>query len=262
MKSCYSSLIAVLFLVVCSGCNSAPPTFDESKVVDLTHTFDEQTVYWPNAQRFHWERESWGKSPGGFWYAAARYSASEHGGTHLDSPIHFGEGKETVDAIPITKLIGPAVVIDISAACASNADYLLTAGDVAGWERQYGKIEPASIVLVRTGWDKNWPDVKRYLGSDVPGDIVNLHFPGVSREAAELLRERKVDGLGIDTASMDYGASKDFVVHQVLNGADIYGLENLYQLDKVPARGATLIALPMKIKGGTGAPTRVIAVLP
>lgn len=270
MKFCYSILMTIAMVALLSACSAAPRaseeskprSLDESKFVDLTHTFDQETIYWPNAQRFRWEKESWGTSPAGFWYTAARYSASEHGGTHLDSPIHFGEGRETVDQLPLSRLIGPALVIDITAACNSNPDYLLSVADVAAWEQQHGRIEPASIVLVRTGWDKYWPDTKKYLGSDVPGDISNLHFPGVSREAAEILRDRKVDAIGIDTASIDYGASKDFIVHQTLNGAGVYGLENLYRLDSLPARGATIMSFPMKIKGGTGAPTRVVALLP
>jgi kynurenine formamidase len=270
MKSISSTIVTVFLFGLLTACNSTqrtleeskPRGLDESKVVDLTQTFDQDTIYWPNAQSFHWERESWGKSPAGYWYTAGRYSASEHGGTHLDSPIHFGEGRETVDQLPLSKLIGPAIVIDITSACSSNPDYLLTLADVTAWEKQNGLIQAASIVLVRTGWDKYWPDKKKYLGSDVPGDITNLHFPGISREAAELFRDRKVDGTGIDTASIDYGASKDFIVHQTLNGAGIYGLENLYKLDQLPAKGATIMSFPMKIKGGTGAPTRVVAVLP
>ena len=268
MRLFSSTVIVVLMCATFTGCNSpqipesTKRSLDESKFVDLTHPFDENSIYWPNAQKFRWEKESWGPSPGGFWYTAARYSASEHGGTHLDSPIHFGEGRETVDELTLSKLIGPALVVDIASKCASNPDYLLSASDLTDWEKQHGQIEPASIVLVRTGWDKHWPDKKSYLGSDVAGDITNLHFPGISREAGEILRDRKVDGIGIDTASIDYGASKDFIVHQILNGAGIYGLENLYKLNELPARGATIMSLPMKIKGGTGAPARVVAILP
>jgi kynurenine formamidase len=235
----------------------------KSKIVDLTYNFDEQAIYWPNAQPFKWEKESWGESAGGFWYAAARYAASEHGGTHLDSPVHFGKGQNTMDAIPLSQLIGPAVVIDISSACAKNTDYLLSAADITSWERKHGAIPAGAIVLVHTGWGSRWPDKKQYLGSDTPGDTTHLHFPGISREAATLLAtKRKINGVGIDTASMDYGPSKDFITHQILNGANIYGLENVAHLEKLPATGATLIALPMKIKGGTGGPVRIIAILP
>jgi len=236
---------------------------DKSKIVDLTYSFDEKTVYWPTAKPFQWEKESWGRSAGGYWYTAARYAASEHGGTHLDAPIHFGEGRLAADEIPISRLVGPAIVIDISEAAAKNADYRLTVDDIASWEKANGQIPDNSIALVRSGWGKFWPDRKRYLGTDAPGDTANLHFPGISREAAEFLaKQRRVDGVGIDTASIDHGPSKDFIAHQILNGANIYGLENVARLDRLPAKGATLVALPMKIKGGTGGPVRIIAITP
>jgi kynurenine formamidase len=236
---------------------------DELKIVDLTYSFDEKTVYWPTAKPFQWEKESWGQSAGGYWYTAARYAASEHGGTHLDAPIHFGEGRLAADEIPLSRLVAPAVVIDISEAAAKNADYRLTVDDIVSWEKANGQIPDNSIALVRSGWGKFWPDRKRYLGTDAPGDTANLHFPGISREAAEFLaKRRKLDGVGIDTASIDHGPSKDFIAHQILNGANIYALENVANLDRLPAKGATLIALPMKIKGGTGGPARIIAIAP
>ncbi|HJY86271.1 MAG TPA: cyclase family protein [Candidatus Acidoferrales bacterium] len=241
---------------------SSRAAIDASKVVDLTYSFDANTIYWPTAKSFDWQKESWGISPGGYWYAAARYAASEHGGTHIDSPIHFGKDKVTTDEIPLVRLMGPAAVIDISDACAQNSDYRLSVADITSWEKQYGPISDGAIVLVHTRWGKFWPDKKRYLGSDAPGDTAHLHFPGLSREAAEfLVTKRKINGVGIDTASMDYGPSKDFIVHQIINGANIYGLENVANLEQVPRSGATLIVLPMKIKGGTGAPTRIIAIL-
>jgi len=236
---------------------------DESKVIDLTYNFDDKTIYWPTAKAFRWEKESWGKAKGGYWYTAARFSGSEHGGTHIDSPIHFGEGKATTEEIPLSSLIAPAVVIDISKSCADNPDYRLTTTDIADWENANGQIPPRGIVLVHTGWGKFWRNRKMYLGTDRAGDVANLHFPGISAEAAVLLAgERKIDGIGIDTASIDYGRSKVFIAHQVFNGANIFALENIANLERLPAKGATLIALPMKIKGGTGGPTRIIAILP
>jgi kynurenine formamidase len=236
---------------------------DETKVIDLTYNFDDRTIYWPTAKNFRWEKESWGKSKGGFWYTAARYSGSEHGGTHLDSPIHFGEGKMTTEEIPLSNLIAPAIVIDISKACADNPDYRLTTTDISDWEKANGQIPSRTIVLVHTGWGKFWLNKKRYLGTDRPGDTANLRFPGISAEAAVLLAgDRKIDGVGIDTASIDYGRSKIFIAHQVFNGANIYALENVANLEKLPAKGAFLIALPMKIRGGTGGPVRIIAILP
>lgn len=248
--------------VLATAASAAPLAIDEGKIVDLTYSFDDRAIYWPTAKPFAWEKESWGRSPGGYWYTAARYAASEHGGTHMDAPLHFGEGRQAVDQVPVGKLVGPAVVIDIAGKCAKDPDCLLSAHDIAGWEARHGQLPDGSIVLVRTGWGRHWGNRKKYLGTDVPGDTANLHFPGIAREAAGLLATRRIDAVGIDTASLDHGPSKDFIAHRVLNGANIYGLENVANLERLPITGATLIALPMKIKGGSGAPTRIIAVLP
>jgi kynurenine formamidase len=253
----------VLFSLLCSVfLHGQQARIDVSKMVDLTYAFDESTIYWPTAKPFQWEKESWGMSPGGYWYTAGRYSASEHGGTHVDAPIHFGRGKQTMDELRLNQLVAPAVVVDISEKCNGNADYRLSVQDLNDWEKAHGEVPRNSIALIRTGWGKFWPDKKKYLGSDVAGDTAHLHFPGISKEAAEILVKRGVVGVGLDTASLDYGATKDFIAHQVLNGADVYGLENVANLERLPAVGSTLIALPMKIKGGTGGPVRIIALVP
>jgi kynurenine formamidase len=231
------------------------------KVVDLTYAFNEKTIYWPTAKSFTHEKTSWGKVEAGYWYSSANFSASEHGGTHLDAPIHFGEGKWTSDQIPVDRLIGPLVVIDVSAQCSENPDYTLRSKDIAEWESKNGKIPENAIVLLRTGWGKFWPDRKKYLGDDTPGDVSKLRFPGYSKEAAEALVQRKIAGAAIDTASLDPGASKDFIAHQVFNQANIYGLENVANTEQLPEKGATLIAMPMKIENGTGGPCRIIALL-
>ena len=260
MRRKVATLVAVAAAFMSAA---APPAIDESKLVDLTHAFDENTIYWPTAKPFEWQKESWGRNADGDWYTAGRYSASEHGGTHLDAPIHFAEGKQTADQIPIARLIGPAVVIDVQQAAARNPDYLVSPADILAWEERHGRIPDDSIVLFRTGWSRFWGDRKAYLGSDTPGDTANLHFPGVSREAARLLaNERRIDTVGIDTASLDHGPSKGFEAHRALAAADIYGLENVAQLDRLPPTGATLLALPMKIEGGTGGPVRIVAILP
>ncbi len=253
----------VLALVAMLGAGligaGAPAAIDDGKIVDLTHAFDERTIYWPTAKPFEWSKESWGRNAAGEWYSAARYAASEHGGTHLDAPIHFAEGRETVDQVAVARLVGPAVVIDVSAKVAKDRDYRLSLADIATWEARHGRIPRQSIVLVRTGWDRHWGNRKAYLGTDTPGDTANLHFPGVSRAAAELLGRRRVDGVGIDTASLDHGPSKDFPAHRALAAGNVFGLENVANLARVPTSGATVIALPMKIKGGTGAPLRIVA---
>lgn len=235
---------------------------DRSRLVDLTYPYDETTVYWPTSEPFHWKKDAWGVSEAGYWYASASYCTSEHGGTHLDSPIHFAEGRWTAHEIPVSRFVGPAAVIDISEACARQRDYRMAVDDMEAWEARHGKISEGDIVLVRSGWGKFWPDRKQYLGSDKRGDASELSFPGIGREAAELLAERKISGIGIDTASIDYGRSRDFIAHQVLNDANIYALEMVANLESLPETGATVIALPMKIWGGTGGPVRIIAVLP
>lgn len=233
------------------------------RIVDLSHTFDETTIYWPTSpSSFDKETLYAGQTDGGFYYSAYRISAPEHGGTHLDAPVHFAEGKSAADAVPLERLLGPALVVDMSADAATNPDALLEPRHLEAFEQRHGPIKAGAIVLVRTGWSSRWPDRKQYLGDDTPGDASNLHFPGISKEAAEILVARRISAVGIDTASLDNGPSKDFIAHQVLMAADIPGFENLTELDALPARGATVIALPMKIGGGSGGPLRVVALLP
>jgi len=257
-------ICGLLLVVVLLGSlvASAQTGIDPAKVIDLTYSFGPDTIYWPNAEPFRWEKDAWGPDAQGRWYAAAHYSGSEHGGTHLDSPVHFSQGKQTVDEIPVGRLVAPVVVIDIAAKCAQQPDYLMTPEDIARWEKAHGRIPQRSVVLVRTGWGKFWPEKKRYLGTDVKGDVANLHFPGISAEAARVFASRGIHGIGIDTASIDFGQSKDFASHRVLAEANVYGLENVANADKLPLTGATLIAMPMKIAGGSGAPARIVALLP
>jgi kynurenine formamidase len=233
-------------------------------LVDLTHPFDEKTLYWPTAPSgFELTRLAHGRTDAGYFYAANAFRAPEHGGTHLDAPEHFADGKLTVDAIPLARLIGPAVVIDVSAKASASPDYRLSAADVRAFEKAHGRIASGTIVLLRTGWSRFWPDRKAYLGDDTPGDASKLHFPSYGESAARLLiEERRVSGIGVDTASIDHGPSRDFIVHQIAGASDVFGLENLADLDKLPPTGAVIIALPMKIGGGSGAPVRAIAVLP
>jgi len=248
--------------VICLASCAQPVRLDEAKLVDLSYAFDERTIYWPTARRFELTQVVHGMNDAGLWYASNEFCASEHGGTHLDAPLHFAEGRMTTADIPVQQLVGPARVIDIRAACAGNPDYLLTPLDVETHELQHGRVEPGSVVLVHTGWGRFYPEAKRYLGSEVRGEAKDLHFPGIGEAAAKLLVERGVALVGIDTASLDHGPSTDFRAHRVLNEANIAGLENVANLDRLPPRGATLIALPMKIAGGTGGPCRIVALLP
>jgi kynurenine formamidase len=236
---------------------------DAAKLVDLTYPFGADTIYWPTAKGFTLEVVHHGDTPGHYWYEANNYSGAEHGGTHMDAPAHFAEGKATVDQLPVGAGIGPLVRVDVSAAAARERDYRLTVDDLLAWEKANGRIPRGAIVVMYSGWGARWPDKQRYLGTAVAGDVANLHFPGFSKEAAEfLVTERDINGIGVDTPSIDYGPSQDFIVHRIVNGANKPGLENLAHLDRVPASGATLIALPMPIAGGSGGPVRAVAVLP
>ena len=253
------TLVSALLLATTAGAVEIDP----AKVVDLTYPFGAETIYWPTAKRFALETVQEGDTPGGYWYEANNYAAAEHGGTHMDAPVHFARGGATADQVPATAGIGPLVRVDVSAQAAKDADYRLSRADLAAWEQAHGRIPKGAIVVMYSGWGARWPDKKRYLGTDVAGDVANLHFPGFSREAAEfLVRERDINGIGVDTPSIDYGPSTDFIVHRVINGAGKPGFENVAHLDKVPASGATLVALPMPIAGGSGGPTRAIAILP
>ncbi len=246
---------------------NAAPEFMNLKavrIVDLTYPFDQGTIYWPTAtSAFELRRLSYGATAAGYFYADNSFCTPEHGGTHIDAPIHFSEGRLTVDQIPLRQLIGRGVVIDISRQASADPDYRLSPGDLRDWEAAHGTIPEGVIVLLRTGWGKRWPDRKRYLGDDTLGDASRLHFPSYGREAAELLvKERKVAALGVDTASIDYGPSRDFIVHRIASQANVPGLENLANLDEVPEMGAWIIALPMKIAGGSGGPLRIVALIP
>ena len=268
-------LLALLALCACTAATHSHPLsdpliehplidVDNAEMIDLTWAFDDKTLYWPTSpSSFELKQLAYGQTPGGWFYSSNAFCTPEHGGTHLDAPIHFAAGKNTSDQIPLTDLIGPAVVIDISAKAAANADYRLTVDDIRAWEERNGEIEPATIVLLHTGWGTRWPDRKAYFGDDTPGAVDNLHFPSYGAEAARMLvNERHVSAIGVDTPSIDYGQSKDFIVHQIANGANVPGFENIAHLEEVVARGAWIIALPMKIAGGSGGPLRIVALQP
>jgi kynurenine formamidase len=253
----------VLVLAAC-GRESLPYPLDHGTWIDLTYPFDSTTIYWPTAQPFRLTVVSAQRTAAGYYYAANNFAAAEHGGTHLDAPVHFAEGKHTTDEIPLTQLMGPAVVIDVSHQADSSADYRVTAADLDRWETAHGTIPAAAIVLFNTGWGSRWPDRARYLGTTKTGAaaVPELHFPGLHPDAARVLIDRKVDAVGIDTPSIDYGQSTTYDVHQRLFGANIPAFENVANMGQLPIRGAFVVALPMKIKGGSGGPLRIVALLP
>ena len=256
--------LLLVLLPAASALAQGPLDLDRAHIVDLSYAFDERTLYWPNAPSgFKLERLAFGETDAGFFYSANAYAAPEHGGTHLDAPIHFAQGRRAADEIPLDQLIARAVVIDVAAKAEASPDYTLTRADVTAFEAKHGTIPKGSIVLLRTGWGSRWPDRKRYLGDDKPGDVSNLHFPSYGRDAAQfLVQTREVGVLGVDTASIDHGPSKDFIVHQIAAAANVPALENVANLHELPPTGAWVVALPMKIAGGSGGPARIVALLP
>ncbi len=256
-------LLSAILVAACQP-QDQPFDFSHFEMVDLTHPLNDRTVFWPTATtRYRLDTLSYGDTDGGYFYSAFAFATPEHGGTHLDAPMHFDRSGVPVDQVPLAKLIGPAVVLDISAQAAGDPDYRLTIEDVELFEAEYGPIPAGAIVLLRTGWSERWPDALSYLGDDTPGDASRLHFPSFGVAAAELLvGERGATLLGADVASIDYGASDDFMVHRIAAAAQVAGLENLTNLDRLPVTGAFVIALPVKIEGGSGGPVRVVALIP
>jgi len=259
----------VIFLGVTVACQRSPTAVPDHhqgetalRYVDLSHEYSAEAIFWPTAEGFRLDVVADGMTPQGYYYAANNFSGAEHGGTHLDAPVHFAQGRWSVEQIPIDQLVGPAAVVDVSAKAAADADYQVSVADLATWEQAHGSFN-GTIVLIRTDYSKRWPDAARYLGTAERGApaVAKLHFPGIHPEAARWLVGKNVSAVGIDTASIDYGQSTLFETHRVLYERNIPGLENLTNLDQVPTNGATVVALPMKIKGGSGAPLRAIAMV-
>ena len=266
--------VLAALLVACGGApppeEPPPPAPPEPesvagwRMIDLSHAYGGNTLYWPaDTTGFQLDTLAEGETPGGYFYAAKQFATAEHGGTHLDAPSHFAEGGDDAASISLGRLILPGIVIDVSEAAAADPDYLVTDDDVLAWEDEHGPVPEGSAVLIRTGWATRWPDALAYLGDDTPGETGNLHFPGVGEAAARLLLEDRGAGLlGIDTASVDYGRSTDFIVHRIGAAAGAPNLENVADLSALPPTGFLLAALPMKIEGGTGAPVRIVAMIP
>lgn len=259
----YGVWIQIFLCVAFAGRAWSQPSL-EGEVIDLSHPYDEETIYWPTADGFRIETQFEGQTKQGYYYYANRFSTAEHGGTHVDAPRHFAKGKRTVDEIPLEQLIGEGVLVDVSTKCGEDRDYQVQVEDFLQWERRHGPIPGHAIVLLKTGFGRYWPDRARYLGTEERGEaaIRKLHFPGLHPAAARwLIAERKIKAVGLDTPSIDYGQSGRFETHVALFEENIPAFENLASLGRLPARGFTVIALPMKIKGGSGAPLRAIALV-
>lgn len=241
-----------------------PPTLDDLAsgrlpIVDLTWTLDDQNPYWPakNYEPFRLKTIATIEDNGVF---SKAFYTPEHLGTHLDAPNHFEKNQPSVDEIQPVNLFAEAVVIDVSMQTEANADFRLAVADILEWEQAHGRIPDKAVVFLKTGWGRFWTNYSRYKNQDAAGQ---MHFPGYSEEAARwLVSQRNIRGVGIDTLSIDYGSSKDFIVHHVINGAGRYGLENVANLDKLPARGFFVSIAPVKVRSGSGGPVRIMAILP
>jgi kynurenine formamidase len=250
--------------VVLAGVLPAAAHLPSGKLVDLTHSFDADTIYWPTADGFRLEKEHDGVTDKGYYYAANKFCAAEHGGTHVDAPIHFNAKGRTVDALPLEQLIAPGILVNVVNAARASRDYRVAVRDFEEWEARYGQIPRGAIVLLRTDYAAFWRDRRRYLGTDRrgPRGVKELHFPGLHADAARwLVAERGVAAVGIDTASIDLGRTPRFETHVALSEQQVPAFENLANLDQLPPKNFTVVALPMKIRGGSGAPLRIVAII-
>lgn len=235
------------------------------ELIDLTHPFDARTIYWPTAEHFQLRSDAAGVTEKGYYYASNTLTTSEHGGTHIDAPIHFFQTGKSVDRIPLRQLVAPAVVVDVREQCAADRNYQISVADLRAWEEQHGRQLVDVIVLLRTGFSKRWPDAEAYLGTSERGadGVKKLHFPGLAPEAAKWLVEQRAPlAVGIDTASIDFGQSTHYGSHVTLFEHGVPALENVDLSADLPAVDFTVIALPMKIAGGSGGPTRIVAMVP
>ncbi len=259
----------ILILLICSCTPKPENNIEEStpvqKIVDLSHDYSKETIYWVTAKEFELDTVFAGQTEKGYYYSAYNIETAEHGGTHIDAPIHFSAGKQSVDEIPLERLVGPAIKIDVSERALQDSDYLVSTQDFLDWETEHSKeIPEGSIVLLQTGYSQFYPDKIKYMGTDKRGEeaIPLMHFPGLSPEAAQwLVDHRNINAIGLDTPSIDYGQSQNFESHVILLSDDIPAFENLTNLDQLPKTGFEIVALPMKIKGGSGAPLRIIALV-
>ena len=261
------TIVMTITMMAFSACETKQPSSGNAvpaagSWVDLSHDFASDTIYWPTAEPFKLETVAAGKTEAGYYYSAYQFCAAEHGGTHIDAPVHFSEGNKPVDQLPVEQLIGPAIKIDVSAKAKADRDYQVNAADFQTWEEQNGRIPDGSIVLIQTGWSAYWNDRAKYLGTEKRGTegVAELHFPGLAPEAARWLTEtRKINAIGLDTASIDYGQSKLFESHRILMARDIPAFENVANLERLSSKVKLVVALPMKIRGGSGGPLRIVA---
>lgn len=227
-----------------------------SEVVDLTHDMYEGMTFWPGGVPFKMTKVV---DYSDYGYRLFKFTTGENTGTHADAPAHYIPDGATMDELPARDLILPTVVIDVQEAAAQDPDYRLTAERVRRWEKKHGKIPEDSLVIMNSGWHEKFESQDAYANQDEDG---TLHFPGFGMSAAKLLLERNIRAIATDTLSLDAGEASEFPVHNFLLDEGIWGMENLTNLDKLPATGATVVAGALPVRGGTQAQARVFALLP
>jgi kynurenine formamidase len=265
MKKILVLLIIVISTFCCMQKKDPLALLKNGKWIDLTWAFDEQSVYWPTNIPFTHDTVFEGINDKGYYYSSYKFGAEEHGGTHFDAPVHFAQGGNTIEKVPVGQLTGEGIVIDVIARADSNRDYQISLSDFEEWEKQHGRIPDGAIILINTGFGKYYPDKETYTGTTLSGreGVENLHFPGLHPDAAQwLVNNRKIKGIGLDTPSIDFGQSKNFMTHRILYTASLTAYENVANLDQLPPKGFWVMAFPMKIKGGSGAPLRIVAFVP
>jgi kynurenine formamidase len=229
-----------------------------TELVDLGHALNPGNPYWPGPGYQPFEFEIFATIEKDH-VLSGRMAFAEHTGTHLDAPNHFVPGQVSVDRLPLKQLFGPAVVLDVRQQTAANPDYQLMRDDITSFEQTHGRIPDNAVVFMYTGWDQRWNNYQQYKNADAKNV---LHFPGFSPDATKLLvDERNIAGIGIDTLSVDYGMSTDFMVHHIAHGKGKFHLENVANLGAIPAAGAFVIVAPIKVENGTGGPVRIFALV-
>ncbi len=224
-------------------------------MVDLTQELSEESPIFPGGVHFKKEEIATFERGG---YLAHRLTLGEHTGTHVDAPIHFNPKGLGIGEIPADRLVGPGVRVSVEERAVDDPDALVEPEDFMEWEERHGPIPQGAVVLIQTGWASRWPDEGTYRNADEKG---TMHFPGLSPTAAGWLVERKVAVVGMDTLSIDPGSSRQFRAHEILSQAGILIIENLTGLGQLPEAGFTVVVAPLKIRGGSGSPARVLAIL-
>ncbi len=231
-------------------------TIHANRAVDLTQPMYTGMPYWPGTEPFKMERlADYDKG-----YRMHKFTLWENIGTHVDSPSHFaaGKGKRTIDQLPLDQLIVPIVIINVQDKVESNDDYQLAVADIVKWEADHGQIGKGCLVVMNTGWYKKFSDPQGYVNQDEEGV---LHFPGFSAASAKLLLQREVAGIGIDTLSLDPGNDLSFPVHNIMLGANKYQVENMNNLDALPATGAIVVIGVLPVRNGSQAQARITALM-